>query len=149
MYRWINKDYPPSGAIPRFPIWEVIVMAFAVIAGIVGFIRPDSTSRIAVLGDASNYFSLGIGVGGAICIIGLIMSIPNGYVVNLAGAIILTISSGGVVVGMAVFEGDLFFTGSIALYVFMIGSIVRSLQLFIQLKVLHHKLTRIVNREDG
>ena len=149
MYRWINKDYPPSGAIPRFPIWEVIVMAFAVIAGIVGFVRPDSSSRIAVLGDASNYFSLGIGIGGAICIVGLIMPIPTGYVINLAGTIILTLSSGGVLVGMAVFEGDLFFSGSIALYVFMVGAIARSLQLFTQLKVLQYRLTKLVNKEDG
>lgn len=133
MNLWFSRLHPPSGAIPRFPMWEVTVSIFAIIAGFVGYFTPDSSAIVAILGHWSIVWNIILVVSGAGSLIGMAIPVPNGLIVHLSAMTLLAVSAGSVVVGLTVIQGNLFFSGSITLYVFAVGALARAIQIQYQL----------------
>lgn len=137
---------PPSGAIPRFPVWEVTVMLFVLYLGIVGLLTEDSANLADLLGTASTVWSGTLVACGVIGLIGLATPAPNGLVINLAAVSILATGAGSVVTGLAIISGNPFFPGSTTLYLFVFGSVWRTIQLLHQLTVLQRQVAKLVRR---
>lgn len=145
-----SRDRPPSGAIPRFPIWEVTVMIFVIVAGVVGIVTPDSRALNAVLGPQWSFvWSCILIICGMTSLVGMSMPIPNGLIIHLAGMTLLTISAGSVATGIAIQLGNVFFPGAISLYVFAVGSLLRAAQMQYQLYRINRGLHLLLNRGDG
>lgn len=130
---WDRAD-PPTGAMPRFPVWEVVAMSFAVVYGVGRTISPGETSLYALLGNYSQFWFAALALGGLISLIGLAMQPINGLIINLVGCAILSITSLSVLAGLMVFYELIFFAGSLSLYVFGVGGFIRAIQLVAEMK---------------
>jgi hypothetical protein len=135
-----NTRQPPSGIIPRFPIWEVVILFFLIFAGVQGIITPDSQAVLVVLGSWSNLWNILFIGTGLIGMVGLTMPAPNGLVVTLVSKAFLVTSAGGALVGLIAYHKSLFFIGSVSLYVFTFGALFRIGQVLRQLRELREEV---------
>lgn len=127
---------PPSGLIPRFPIWEVVILFFLMFAGVMGLFVPDSVPTTVVLGNWTILWNILFIGSGLVGMVGLAMPAPNGLVVTLVSKSFLVTSAGGVLTGLIAYHGSLYFAGSVSLYVFTFGALFRIIQVLRQLREL-------------
>lgn len=138
-----------SGASPRFPVWEVVILIFILFFGITGILHP-SPRAYEVLGPNAVWWFIGALLSGIFSLTGLWMKVPNGFVVNFIGTSILCIVSLSFLVGLIVYTGNPLFTGATSLYTFAIGGGVRSIQLIFEMRRIQHNLHVLNKRiEDG
>jgi hypothetical protein len=131
-----NTRQPPSGIIPRFPIWEVVILFFLIFAGVQGLVTPDSQAVLVVLGGWSTLWNILFIGTGLVGMVGLAMPGPNGLVVTIISKAFLVTSAGGALIGLIAYHQSLFFLGSVSLYVFTFGALFRIFQVLKQLREL-------------
>ncbi len=124
-------------------------MVFVIVAGFVGIFTPDRPASIAILGSWAILWNIVLIISGSGSLIGMSIPVPNGLIVHLASMTLLTVSTGSVVTGIAIQLGNPFFTGSISLYVFAVGSLLRAAQIQYQLYRISRGLHLLLNRGDG
>lgn len=128
-----DPNHPPSGAIPRFPVWEVTAMLAAVLVGATALIDPGAGRLTGLLGSIAMLFYICLVAGGVTAIVGMLIPAPTGLLVQLVAHGILAVVAAAIGVGIAVDLGRPVFSGSSILYVFTVGGTWRAGQLLNQL----------------
>lgn len=118
-------------------------MIFVITAGVVGILTPDSPGIVVALNEWSTLWSASLAIAGIAAIVGLAIKAPNGLLINLAAMVVLATSSSSVLIALSVFYANPFFSGSITLYVFTVGSICRGAQIVRQLSRLKAILEKL------
>lgn len=141
-----DVNRPPSGAIPRFPVWEVTVLFFVGLGGLIGLLTPEPGRLIILLGGGATIWYVVLAVTGFGSLAGMAMRPPTGLLVQLACCATLFAASAAVTAGLVAMTGELFFPGAISLYVFVIGAGWRTLQLLGQMWRLNRQMHALPRR---
>ncbi len=150
----IAKDYyvqanPITHSSPRFPIWELILMFYIALYGVIGLFGPiESQVQDSILGPIAQAYSAVWVLVGAMGIAGMFFKIPTGFLIQLAAMLLMAISTTSIYVGLAFDTGEFLFRGSTFFGIFVFGSIFRSIQIMRQLFRLHKSVTAIVRSHE-
>lgn len=140
------KLIPTPNREPLFPVWEFVAVAYicfySTMGLILGQIRPVITELLGTSWGLILWL-IGLFFGSAACLISMFLKPPNGLVVNLAGSMTIFLLSFSVAVGLALSEGTFFFRGNAGLWVFALGGLLKSLQLFNTLSRLEKTIKRL------
>lgn len=147
-WQWWNPTNPPSGALPRFPVWEVTALLFVAAVGVQGLLTP-TPSRIASLlvGWTAAWYSALI-AGGLLGLAGMVLRGDTGLMVSLLSSTIIATAVGSVATALIVITGEFWYPSSTSFYVFLIGSTWRSVQLVSQLRRMAAALHDLPDRDD-
>lgn len=145
--QWYAKT---TAAIPGVRIWEHVIMfmiAFSAIKNLLMVFGP-ALAPLALGPFAPWYYSIQL-LAVLLFEGGQFLVPPNGLVVSMLGAMLISISALAVYGGLAVVMGTLFFTGYAVLLIFAIGGFLRTGQMFLQLGRLQKTLSDMQKRENN
>lgn len=113
-----------------FPVWEVVVMSFALLSGVRGLTTPPATSGVySLLGGMAPWFYGALVVSALLSILGTVIRGADGLMMGLGGAVLLTVTCSSVYGGVAFLSSNFLYTGAVAIMIFAVGSLARSIQI--------------------
>ncbi len=147
----VNPKRRASGAIPRFPVWEVTILMFSVVTGMNGLLSSPPPMFVIILGSvtAVKIWYLSVFLVGFTGLLALRIPAPNGLITMVVSMVGLALSCGSVVISLAIYSGQLFFPGSTTLWVFFIGAVWRGAQSFSQLTRLRNELQNLNAKREN
>ncbi len=128
-----DPTHPPSGAIPRFPVWEVTAMLAVIFVGTTALLDPTAGRLTSLIGSSAMLFYSCLILGGVAALIGMLMRAPGGLLVQLFAHSVLAVVSAAIGIGIGVDLGKMVYSGSSILYVLTVGGTWRAGQLLGQL----------------
>lgn len=135
-----------SGAIPRLPVWEFVILFYLLIYTTTSLITGVNVTRITeLLGETWGplIWYGGLTVATLLYLIGMALPAPNGLVITLAGTMIIFLLAFSVAVGLTIISGTFFFMGNGGLWIFSMGGLLRSIQTFNMLTRLERSLAKM------
>ena len=136
-------------AVPVFPVWEFVILAFVFLAGVRG-LTGSSMAYLALGTTGSFAWHITMVSMPVMSVIGLFMWPPNGLVITMISKAIISLGCIAVYVGLASAMNTPFYPGAFALLIFGVGATARVVQLYKQLRQLqrgYESLARL--RQQG
>lgn len=111
--------------------------------GLLGLFTTDGAVITALLGNYSKVWNMVLIIGGLLAVISLYLDIPKSFVLTMIAMGLLAVGSGSVLGGIIAYYGKFYFAGSTSLYIFLIGSICRAVQVRNQLTRIRREITHM------